>query len=90
MKGKKFSAAEKHFLGKEVQYQKKIRFLCEENQKLRRQLDECEETVRLLTDRLKRYEELVGLDYKEVMKLSEQNEKISGLIDCLLTLAKAY
>ena len=90
MKGKKFDAAEKHFLKKEEVYRKKISALEKEVAEKSKLLADVEEKVQNLeseneqmkdwVDRLLKYTELSQADIK---KVCEKDKAIASLLEVL-------
>lgn len=83
MKGKKFSAAEKHFSKLRDRYDRAIRQLADDNTILREKLEACEKTNKTLTEQVEIYRELLGVDAKDVMSRLDHLDGTARLLDRL-------
>lgn len=91
-KGKKFDAAEKHFMKKETAYRKEIRELSDQNKKLIQKANELESENERLNDwveRLLKYTELSPEQLKEHIQDIKKMAKMSEMTD-VLKLVNAY
>ena len=100
MKGKKFTAAEKHFEGKKKEYERKIKYLSfelSESQKETLQYKEMcntlqteNEQLKQWVDRLLEYTELSEKDIKEACEKDKRMEETAQMLTTLFKFGGFY
>lgn len=84
MKGKKYSAAEKHFAKLQEQYQREIRLLRANNVCLKEHIDRLQRENCILSSQVEVYKDMLGVDAGKAGNQQEQYQKIADLLGRLI------
>ena len=84
MKGKKYTAAEKHFAKLQERYQREIRLLHAHNVSLKEQIDCLQRENSILSSQVDIYKDMLGVDADKAEKQQEQNQKMVALLGRLI------
>ena len=100
MKGKKFTAAEKHFEGKKQEYERKIKHLSFELSESRKEISRYKETCNSLqteneqlkqwVDRLLEYTELSEKDIKEACEKDKRISETAKMMSTIFKFTSSY
>lgn len=83
MRGKKYTAAEKHFAKLRERYQREIRLLHAHNVSLKEHIDCLQRENSILSSQVDVYKDMLGVDADKAEKQQEQNQKMVALLSQL-------